>query len=107
MRETRPAAEAYDETEHYEIRLKGHLDNRWGDWFESMRLTHESDGTTILYGQVVDQAELHGLIRKVRDLGIPLISVSRVEPEQSTVPDVKSVYLSLWLKKEDKRMNTN
>ncbi len=66
----------------YEIRIKGHLDARWADRFEGMSFTYESDGTTILYGPVVDQAELHGLLRKVRDLGLPLVSVLQVDPRQ-------------------------
>jgi hypothetical protein len=59
----------------YEIRLKGHLDARWADWFDGLTLTRESDGTTVLRGSVVDQAALHGLLGKVRDLGLPLIAV--------------------------------
>jgi len=61
----------------YEIRLKGHLEPRWADWFDGLRLTLESDGTTLLSGSVVDQAALHGLLAKVRDLGLPLIAVHR------------------------------
>ena len=61
----------------YEIRLKGHLEPRWADWFDGLTLTHESDGTTVLSGSVVDQAALHGLLGKVRDLGLPLIAVNR------------------------------
>ena len=61
----------------YEIRLKGHLEPRWADWFDGLTLTQESDGTTVLSGSVVDQAALHGLIGKVRDLGLPLIAVHR------------------------------
>lgn len=64
----------------YEIRIQGHLDARWADWFENMELSRESDGTTILAGPVADQAELHGLLRKVRDLGLPLVSVLRIQP---------------------------
>jgi hypothetical protein len=59
----------------YEIRLKGHLNARWADWFDGLTLTQESDGTTVLRGSVVDQAALHGLLGKVRDLGLPLIAV--------------------------------
>ena len=59
----------------YEIRLKGHLNARWADWFDGLTLTQESDGTTVLSGSVVDQAALHGLLGKVRDLGLPLIAV--------------------------------
>ena len=64
----------------YEIRLKGHLDERWAEWFEGLTITLEEDGNTLLAGSVVDQAALHGLLKKVRDLGIPLVSVSPVEP---------------------------
>jgi hypothetical protein len=71
----------------YEIRLKGHLDARWADQFEHMSFTHASDGTTILAGPVVDQAALYGLLRKVRDLGLPLIAVNQVDPKQANGPD--------------------
>ena len=60
----------------YEIRIKGHLDSRWADWFDGLRLTNESDGTTIISGPVADQAALHGLLQKVRDVGLPLVSVT-------------------------------
>jgi hypothetical protein len=63
----------------YEIRLKGHLDPRWGASFEGLSLTHENDGITLIAGHVVDQAALHGLLRRVRDLGLPLVSVQHVE----------------------------
>ncbi len=63
---------------HYEIRLKGHLDDRWADWFEGLTITLEENGDTRLIGPVVDQAALHGLLRKIRDLGIPLLSLNRV-----------------------------
>ena len=65
----------------YEIRLKGHLDSRWAAWFDGLSLTHDSDGTTVISGQVVDQAGLHGLLQKVRDVGIPLVSVAQVDPD--------------------------
>jgi hypothetical protein len=65
----------------YEIRLKGYLDERWAEWFEGLTITLEEDGNTLLAGSVVDQAALHGLLKKVRDLGIPLVSVSSVEPQ--------------------------
>ena len=63
--------------ESYEIRVKGHLNARWADWFDGLTLTQESDGTTVLSGSVIDQAALHGLLGKVRDLGLPLIAVHR------------------------------
>jgi len=75
--------------EFYQITVKGHLDNRWADWFEGVTITLEDNGETLLTGPVVDQAALHGLLRKVRDLGLPLVSVIHVEPEQAKVPDVK------------------
>lgn len=71
----------------YEIRVRGHLDDRWADQFEHMRFTHASDGTTILAGPLVDQATLHGLLRNVRDLGLPLVSVMQVDPTAANGPD--------------------
>lgn len=73
----------------YEIRLKGHLDARWAARFDGMSLSYESDGTTIIHGPVVDQAALHGLLRKVRDLGLPLVSVMHVEPDQPDSPTIE------------------
>ena len=89
MSETHESTEAHDEPGRYEIRLKGHLDARWANWFEGISVTHASDGTTILSGPVVDQAALHGLLRKVRDLGLPLLSVVQIGPERADVPDVQ------------------
>jgi hypothetical protein len=60
----------------YELRVHGHLDERWSSWFDGLTLTHEPDGTTTLRGPVADQAELHGLLAKVRDLGATLVSVT-------------------------------
>ena len=74
----------------YEIRLKGHLAARWSDRFCGLSFTHASDGTTVIRGPVADQAALHGLLAKLRDLGLPLVSVIHVEPEQANVPDVKA-----------------
>lgn len=64
----------------YQIRIKGHLDNRWRDWFDGMTISLEDNGDTLITGPVVDQAALHGLVKKVRDLGLPLISVNRINP---------------------------
>ena len=69
----------------YQIRLKGHLGCEWTEWFEGLTVTLEANGETLLTGPVSDQAALHGLLRKVRDLGMPLVSVNRIEPGQ---PDV-------------------
>ncbi len=69
----------------YQIRLKGHLGSQWTDWFEGLTITLEEDSDTLLTGPVIDQAALHGLLKKVRDLGMPLISVNRVELDKSDV----------------------
>ena len=68
------------EPRRYEICVQGHLDARWAAWFDGLRLTHGSDGTTVLRGPVADQAALHGLLNRVRDLGLPLIAVTQVDP---------------------------
>lgn len=77
-----------DEPMLYQIRIKGHLGEQWTDWFEGLSITLESDGDTVLTGRVVDQAALHGLLKKVRDLGMPLLSVNHVSPDQSDKSDV-------------------
>ena len=89
MSETHGSTEDPYEPGLYEIRIKGHLDNRWADWFGGLTITLEDNGDTLLTGHVVDQAALHGLLRKVRDLGIPLLSVNRVEPGQADASEVK------------------
>ena len=73
-------ANKLDEAMVYQIRVKGHLGPRWRDWFGDVTVTLEDNGETLLTGPVVDQAALHGLLRKVRDLGMPLISAVRVKP---------------------------
>jgi hypothetical protein len=89
----------HDTPGRYEIRLKGHLDSRWTAWFDGLTLSHDSDGTTIIHGPVADQAALHGLLQKVRDLGLPLVSVTQVptrrpdQPERPpTSPDNSSIH---------------
>ena len=89
MSETDRATSDYDQPGLYEIRLKGHLDDRWVDWFDGLTITREDNGETRLTGPVVDQAALHGLLRKVRDLGLPLVSVMHVEPEPADGPVAK------------------
>jgi len=67
-----------DQPLFYQIRLKGHLDREWTDWFGGLTITLEEDGDTLLTGLVIDQAVLHGLLKKVRDLGMPLVSVNQI-----------------------------
>jgi hypothetical protein len=77
------------EPDRYEIRVKGHLADRWAAWFEDMSLTRQADGTTVLDGPVADQSALHGLLRKVSDLGLPLVSVTTTPGiRTSTAPDL-------------------
>jgi len=73
----------------YQIRIQGHLGCQWTDWFGGLTITLEDNGDTLLTGPVVDQAALHGLLKKVRDLGMPLLSVIRVEPGPADSSDVK------------------
>lgn len=73
----------------YQIRIKGHLGRQWTDWFGGLTITLEDNGDTLLTGTVADQAALHGLLKKVRDLGIPLISVNRVSPGPAERPESK------------------
>ena len=82
MSQTPPRADNAREVGFYEIRLEGHLGPRWATRLEVSSLSHESDGCTALRVAVIDQAALHGLLHKIRDLGLPLISVARVDPDQ-------------------------
>jgi hypothetical protein len=79
----------WQEAGRYEIRMKGRLEPRWAAWFDGLSLTQGDDGTTVVEGTVVDQAALHGLLAKVRDVGLPLVSVTRLEPELD-LPDNQS-----------------
>jgi len=72
----------------YHIRIKGHLGSHWSDWFAGLTITLQDDGETLLTGPVVDQAALHGVLKQVRDLGIPLLSVNRVTPGETDASDV-------------------
>lgn len=69
-----------DQSRVYQIKIKGHLSHQWADWFEGLTITLDEDGNTLLTGPVFDQAALHGILKKVRDLAIPLLSVNSVNP---------------------------
>jgi hypothetical protein len=68
--------------ETYRITIKGHLGSEWSDWFDGLTITMAGDGETILTGPIVDQTALHGVLIKIRDLGLPLLSLARIEPER-------------------------
>jgi hypothetical protein len=82
----RVAAEEPDDIQQYEIRVRGHLGSRWVAWFDGLTLTDEDDGSTTIRGPVVDQSALHGLIHKLRDVGIPLISLRPLPSVAPTEP---------------------
>lgn len=72
----------------YEIRLKGHLEARWAQWFDGLTITLEQNGSTLLSGPLADQAALHGILKKVRDVGLPLLSVNAIEPDATEVREM-------------------
>jgi hypothetical protein len=74
----------------YQIRIKGHLGDQWTDWFGGVTITLETNGSTLLNCAAIDQAALHGLLKKVRDLGMPLISVNQIDPEQENRSDLNA-----------------
>jgi len=90
MSEKHALPEYFDESGLYEIRLKGHLDDRWADRLGDVVITLEENGNTLLTYLVVDQAALHGMLKRVRDLGMPLLSVNFINPGQAKKQDVKS-----------------
>jgi hypothetical protein len=90
LREKQTLPEYDNESGIYEFRLKGQLDERWADRFEGMTITLEDNGDTLLSGPVVDQAALHGLLKRIRDLGMPLLSVNFTNPGQVKAQEVKS-----------------
>ena len=89
MNEKTESTQDHYEPGIYEIRIKGHLDDKWADRFEGLTITLEDNGDTLLTGPVIDQAALHGLLKKVRDLGMPLLSVCPLEPGQADASNVK------------------
>jgi hypothetical protein len=83
MSDTQPITHLHDEPPTYEIRLQGHLPDRWAGWFGDVAIRPDEDGTTVLTCPAVDQAALYGLLKKVRSLGLPLLSVVRVQRDQT------------------------
>ena len=90
MHEPYGSSETHYEPGVYKIRIKGHLDDGWTAWFGGLTVTLEENGDTLLTGPVVDQTALHGLLRKVRDLGLPLVSVNCFQPGHTDVADVRN-----------------
>lgn len=86
MSETEPPIGEWNRAGDYQIRLQGRLDARWAAWFDGLVLTQDSDGSSVLSGPVVDQAALHGLLQKVRDIGLPLLSVVRTDLDNPPIP---------------------
>ena len=76
-----------DQPKIFQIRIQGHLSQQWTDWFEGFTITLEEDGNTLLSGPVVDQSALHGILKKIRNLGMPLLSVNSVDPDPATKTD--------------------
>lgn len=89
MSGTYGSVEYHHESGLYEIRLKGHLDNQRANWFDDLTIIALSNGETLLVGHVADQAALYGVLKKLRDLGIPLLSVNRIESGQTDQPEIK------------------
>jgi hypothetical protein len=81
-------ADGHGSIPQYEFRIKGHLGSRWGAWFDGLSLTVEDDGTTVIRGPVVDQAALHGVLQKLRDVGLPLVSLAQLPDAPAKSPDV-------------------
>ena len=78
----------YEASLIYQIRIKGHLPPQWTEWFGDATITREADGSTLLTCTIIDQAALHGLLKKVRDFGLPLLSVNRMNADQEVSPDI-------------------
>jgi hypothetical protein len=81
MSATNDSTRPQHEFELHEIRVQGHLDQRWTDWLDGMTVSHQSDGTTTLTGPLADQAALHGVLNRIRDLALPIVSVRRISPD--------------------------
>jgi hypothetical protein len=84
-----PSAEGHHPVPEYEIRLAGHLAPHWSTWFDGLTVTSEADGTTVLRGPVIDQAALHGLLQRLRDIGIPLIALTQIPSTTANEPSAR------------------
>ena len=80
-----------DEPKHYIIRIEGHISASWAPWFEGLEIRHEESGETVLSGTLVDQTALHGVLMRIRDLGLPLVAVSRLREAADQEPDAQRV----------------
>lgn len=100
MSEPRASPMGPDEPALYEIRLEGHLDDRWAGRFDGLTLSREANGVTLLTGMVADQAALHGVLRAIRDLGLPLLSVTHAQSDRADAPDGKRQHTSHHSAKE-------
>ena len=83
-------------SQSYEIRIKGHLDLVWSDWFGGLTISHQENGVTLLTGQVTDQAALHGILGRVRDLGLPLISVQATDDSGTAIKEESTIQRHRW-----------
>jgi hypothetical protein len=83
MSDERKSERDPDQPKIFQIRIQGHLSQQWTDWFEGLSITLEEDGNTLLNGPVVDQSALHGILKKIRNLGMPLLSVNVVDPDRT------------------------
>jgi hypothetical protein len=91
MPDEQKSERAPDQVKIFQIRIRGHLSQQWTDWFEGLTITLEEDGNTLLNGPVVDQSALHGILKRIRDLGMPLLSVNSVDADQTTNANIDPV----------------
>ena len=80
-----------DKPKVFQIKIKGHLGQQWMNWFEGLTIALEEDGNTLLSGSIIDQSALHGILKKIRDLGMPLLSINSVDPDQANKLDTDSL----------------
>ena len=81
------ATDGHDQIHHYEIRVRGHLAPRWSAWFDGLDVTDAGDGTTVISGPLIDESALHGLLHKLRDIGVPLLALTQLPTDAHTNPE--------------------